>query len=380
MGRDDEEAEDLMSGRPKRFESSYLPDPLGAVRYVPVTLRGEVIGYLYASESESAAGFVRRLELMDTAFRAPWVWSKRLTEACTAGLDPLEALQKWRGAPEDPEGGGIAADAPEGEAESLGALEDLANPGYVDPRRDDPPGEQTWPDGTPIDRRKGWGPLSPMKIPETDYPASTEGPVRYLPVVLRGKVVGYLWASVTDDAAHWQVRGDAGALGKNAGVPWVMRLREAGKQGLTPLEALRVWKGTPEDPRGGAIPADAEEHEAPSLRALQELTGDYPASTDQAVRYFPVALRGRTVGYLWASVPDDAASFLARPDAGAAGESARVMWERRLREAAKEALTPLQALRKWWGAAEDPNGGAIPGKAKETETPSLRALEDIANK
>ncbi|WP_121435133.1 hypothetical protein [Actinomadura pelletieri] len=338
-----------------------------------------MIGYLYVSLPEFAAGFVRRREVMDMAFRAPVVWSERLTEACTDGLDPEEALQRWRGAPEDPEGGAIAADAPESEAESRDALEELANPGYVDPLKDFFAQEPTWPDGTPIDRRKVRETLGPIKVPETDYPASTDGPVRYFSVVLQGKVVGYLWASVNDDAAYWQDRGDAGALGYNAGVPWVMRLREAGAQGLTPLQALRKWKGAPEDPRGGAIPADAEEREAPSLRALRELTGDYAASTDQAVRYYPVRLRGKTIGYLWASVPDDAASYLARPDAGADGEDARSVWEQRLHEAVLDALTPLQAVRKWCGAPEDPRGGAIPGEKEEQLAPSLQALENIAN-
>ncbi|GLZ14105.1 hypothetical protein Acsp04_43400 [Actinomadura sp. NBRC 104425] len=58
-----------------------------------------------------------------------------------------------------------------------------------------------------------------------------------------------------------------------AGVPWVLRLREASIEGLTPLQALRKWKGAPEDPRGGATKADAQEQEAPSLEALKELAG-----------------------------------------------------------------------------------------------------------
>ncbi|RKS74712.1 hypothetical protein BZB76_3229 [Actinomadura pelletieri DSM 43383] len=367
-----------MSGRrPRRPASSYEDSARGSVRYVPVTLGGELIGYLWAANTEQAAGFVRRLKGPRAALRAPLLWSERLDAAATGGLEPLEALRKWRGAPEHAEGGGVPADAAEEEAKSVDELTERLNPDWVDPLKDFFAKEPTWPDGTPIDRRKAWEPLGPMQVPATDYPASTDGPVRYYPVVLQGKVVGYLWASVADDAAYWQDRADAGALGYNAGVPWVLRLREAAREGLTPLQALRKWKGAPEDPRGGAIPADAEEREAPSLRALQELTGDYATSTDEPVRYYPVRLRGRTVGYLWASV--DAASYLARPDAGADGENARTVWERRLHEAAKEALIPLQALRKWCGAPEDPRGGAIPDEVEEQEAPGLQALEDLAN-
>jgi hypothetical protein len=357
---------------------TYRHKAKGAVRYVPVTLRGELIGCLWAAEKENAAGFVRKLDGPKEAFRAPLVWSHRLGEAADEGLEPVEVLNRWRGAPEDPEGGTIAPDAPEATAEDNDALGDLLNPGYVDPLKDYFTKEPTLPDGTPMFRPSMAEPLGPMVLPETDYRSLTDQPVRYLPVVLGGRTVGYLWASVTDDAAHFKSRGDAGAVGKNAGVPWVLRLREAGREGLTPLQALRRWKGAPEDPQGGAIPADAEERVASSVDALKLLTGDYASSTADAVRYLPVVLGGRTVGYLWASLSEDAASFLARPDAGADGVEAGALWVERLRESVREGLTSVQALRRWHGAPEDPRGGVIPADAEEQEAPSLRALEELS--
>ncbi|RSN43870.1 hypothetical protein DMH08_37555 [Actinomadura sp. WAC 06369] len=87
------------------------------------------------------------------------------------------------------------------------------------------------------------------------------------------------------------------------------------------------------------------------------------------MRYYPVTLHGRTIGYLWASALDDAASFVAHADAGAA-----TVWSRRLHEAAIKGLTPRQALCAWKGAPEDPNGGAIPDDAEEQSALSLQAL------
>ncbi|MEU6033914.1 hypothetical protein ABZ801_00735 [Actinomadura sp. NPDC047616] len=231
-----------------------------------------MIGYLWAAVDGHAASFVRRVDGPEAAFRAPLVWSKRLRAAATEGATPLGALRKWKGAPEDPEGGGITADAPEREAETLSELKELANPGWVDPLQDFlvETQVQAWPDGTPMDRSKGWGPLAPMQLPETDYPALTEAAVRYLPVTRGDVVLGYLWASVTDDAAYYVERASAGDDGINAGGVWVPRLREAANEGLTPLQALRKWKGAPEDPRGGTIKADAREQQAPSLEALKE--------------------------------------------------------------------------------------------------------------
>lgn len=245
------------------------------MRYFVVPLQGEEIGCLWGAVHDNAASFVRRLDGPEAAFRARLVWSRRLRAAAREGLTPVEALCRWKGAPEDPEGGRIAADAPEQEAPSLESSERRVNPGYVDPLKDffDQHEMTTWTDGTPIDRSRGWGPLTPWKLPDTDFPAVTVAAVRYLPVTRGDVVLGYLWASVADDAAYYMKRADAGSDGFNAGGIWVPRLREAADEELTPLQALRKWKGAPEDPRGGAIKADAQEQEAPSLDALKELAG-----------------------------------------------------------------------------------------------------------
>ncbi|MFD0686804.1 hypothetical protein [Actinomadura fibrosa] len=240
----------------------------GAVRYLPVTAGGEVIGFLWAGEADDAAGFLRRLSAT-SGFRAPLTWQKRFVEAKQAGLGPLEALRRWAGSPEDPEGGGIAADADEQRAGSLDELRGIANPGHQEAPV--PEGPQFTPDGVPLDRSRGWEPLSPLTLDKPGYAFDTDTAVRYLPVVRNGDVVGYLWASETENAADYQRRAHGGPAAFEAGGPWLRRLEDAAREGLPALDALRRWKGAPEDPVGGTIPADAEERTAASLEELKGL-------------------------------------------------------------------------------------------------------------
>jgi hypothetical protein len=114
--------------------------------------------------------------------------------------------------------------------------------------------------------------LSPFTLRRRGYGFLTESPVRYLPVTRRGELVGYLWASVSGDAAHFVPRVGAGAEGNTAEYPWFLRLERAKEQGLTALEALRHWRGEPEHPRAGRIAADAIEQEAPNLDALHQIS------------------------------------------------------------------------------------------------------------
>lgn len=102
------------------------------------------------------------------------------------------------------------------------------------------------------------------------FPSTTESPVRHAPVVLRGAVVGHLWAATTDDAAGFVVRKAAGSFAFNASVQWAERLRWAKSNGLTPLQALRHWGGDVEGAeaaKAGAISGEVQEE--PTLAALE---------------------------------------------------------------------------------------------------------------
>ncbi|WP_158891577.1 hypothetical protein [Amycolatopsis anabasis] len=106
--------------------AGYPASAEGAVRYLPITLDDQVLGYLWAAETEDAAGYVRRASAGADGLRAGTWWRSRLAEAREAGLPPLAALRNWVGLPSYLESGGIAADAEEGRAASLRALKDLA--------------------------------------------------------------------------------------------------------------------------------------------------------------------------------------------------------------------------------------------------------------
>jgi len=229
------------------------------VRYYPVTLNGEIIGYLYATQDDDWASFVRRMESAHDTFRAAVEWSRRLDQAGNYGFSPLQALRHWVGKPEHPTAGGIAAGAQEQRASGNAALARLANP----PRGEDTPTETEVSEGLAYSG-EGWD-------VQQGYDFLSAGPVRWLPITRRGEVLGYLWASETDYAADYIDRTEAGTAGLDAGEPWVSRLDQAAAEGLAPLQALRRWVGEPEDPVAGGIAAGAVEQEAPSVEFVQRL-------------------------------------------------------------------------------------------------------------
>lgn len=102
------------------------------------------------------------------------------------------------------------------------------------------------------------------------YPRTTSSPIRYVPILMGDEVIGYLWAAVTDDAAHYVAREGAGDAGRNGAVAWIQRLRWAKANDLTPVRALTHWAGDPEDARAGKV-SSAEPLELPSLNALKAL-------------------------------------------------------------------------------------------------------------
>ncbi|MFD0691556.1 hypothetical protein [Actinomadura fibrosa] len=240
------------------------------VVYLPVTLDGELIGYLWAGTTDRAAGFVRRLEAASQSLEASIVWHQRLDEAHGEGLPAREAIRRWVGEPEHPRAGGIPAGTPEQDAATLAELDTLANP-HLPPEPGPLIQDGELPDGTPVDRSKGWGPLT-LTVPPT-YDTDAVGPVRYLPVTRNDVVLGYLWASVTGNAAAYLERPDTGLVGADAGGALIPRLREAYEAGLSPLEAIRRLKGGEE-----GVSAMAEEREVPALDDLRRLASEYTQS------------------------------------------------------------------------------------------------------
>ncbi|MEV0153941.1 hypothetical protein AB0H57_09405 [Micromonospora sp. NPDC050686] len=116
-----------------------------------------------------------------------------------------------------------------------------------------------------------------VSVPD-NYPNTTTAPVRCVPVLLGERTIGYLWAAVTDDAAGFVPRPDAGPAGLNAGIGWVQRIRWAKANQVRPLQLLRHWAGKPEHARAGLVP-DVAPAEAPSLAELRAYAqGQGPAA------------------------------------------------------------------------------------------------------
>lgn len=110
------------SGRPTEFgdlspftleRHDFLAVSDAPVRCLPVILRDQVIGCLWASETEDAAAFCARRGSGAVGFEAGGPWRTRLRKAREDGLSPLESIRMWVGEPEDPVGGGVPADAAE---------------------------------------------------------------------------------------------------------------------------------------------------------------------------------------------------------------------------------------------------------------------------
>ncbi|MGE7389902.1 hypothetical protein ACQKM2_30925 [Streptomyces sp. NPDC004126] len=88
-------------GQTPKFTAGYGRQASGPVRYVPVAGAREVLGYLWASDSESAASFEPRDAADLDAYRAGLVWLERLQDAYDQGLSPSAALAELGGSPGD---------------------------------------------------------------------------------------------------------------------------------------------------------------------------------------------------------------------------------------------------------------------------------------
>ncbi|WP_147288945.1 hypothetical protein [Nocardia mexicana] len=231
------------------------------------------MGYLWASVTHNSASFIRKLRMdggdpfSDPSLWATDVWADRLAAAYSQGVAAQDAVRAWVGAPEDPQGGGIPAGVAEHRTESLTALYEFANPGGPPPP-DPLVQDGMYPDGTPVDRSQGWGPV--VSAPVRRYPTVTDAAVRFAPVSKDGRVIGYLWASLADDAADYLPRtGDRD--GEIAAGTWQLRLSRAYREGQSPTQALQQCRQQPDDHLGGVIGLDVPEGQFAGLSELENL-------------------------------------------------------------------------------------------------------------
>lgn len=260
---------------PRQAEpDAYEPTTGSPIVYLPVMLGGRHVGYLWAGEDDRSASFIRRNEFLDEAFETPFVWIRRLREAHARGLPARQAIREWIGAPEDPVGGAVPAGACE-ETGRMDELRALANPGE---RR--PPWATL--DEDLFGAGAQSGDLEDLVPPAAEgpmgYRLEAEGPIRYLPVVRDGVILGYLWASAEEGAAMYLRRADAGLDGGNAGVPWIVRLRELYAAGVPAEQILARCQDMPADERAGGVPRDAKEQDLPGLEELKSLASGYEQS------------------------------------------------------------------------------------------------------
>jgi hypothetical protein len=105
-----------------------------------------------------------------------------------------------------------------------------------------------------------------------EYAYTAESTVTYVAVANRAGIIGYLWAADDEDAAGYEPRPALGGDAFNAGVPWVMKLREAKARRLRPSQALAEFSKLRGDEEMGRV-VPGSQAEAPNLAALKELAG-----------------------------------------------------------------------------------------------------------
>jgi hypothetical protein len=241
--------------------------------YLPVVLRGELIGCLWGSKMYVSAGFARRFPVPGVNLDPLLFWEERLDRCYRQGLTPSEAVRRWIRVPERPAGGAIP-DAREREAPSLLALWNQLNP--TGPPLGPGPDIQDgmFDDGTPLDRADGRGPLIGAPPPPT-YHTETGMAIRYLIVTKDGAPIGYIWTSVSGDAAGYLPRAVAGRSGRIAEGLWKTRLNDAYARGEASRAALRYCRKFPMHHLMGGIERDAIEYETSSLAELRNIANYY---------------------------------------------------------------------------------------------------------
>lgn len=94
------------------FRTLWAPDAYAhtcetAIQYAPAVADGRTLGYLWASTTGEAAGFVPAEAAGGDGWNSSVAWSTRLRRSKAEGLTALEALHAWTDKPEEPRTGRI---------------------------------------------------------------------------------------------------------------------------------------------------------------------------------------------------------------------------------------------------------------------------------
>lgn len=94
------------------------------VRYVAVANQAGLLGYLWGSDAEDAAGFEPRPAVRGKALQASVAWMRALRQAKAQGIPPSQALTELAKLPGDEQMGRVVAGS-ENEAASQAALKEM---------------------------------------------------------------------------------------------------------------------------------------------------------------------------------------------------------------------------------------------------------------
>lgn len=108
---------------PLNPETTYNKQPDGPVEFFSVERDGQIMGYLWFSDTEFAAGYKARESGGDIAFNIGLTWSPKLKEAKAEGLSPSEAVRRLALAADIP---ASAGSIPSLETRSVQTLVDLS--------------------------------------------------------------------------------------------------------------------------------------------------------------------------------------------------------------------------------------------------------------
>src|SRR4051794_6095617 len=97
--------------KPVNPRPRYANTANGPVRYLAVANQNGVIGYLWASDPDDAAGYEYLRSAGDDAANAGVPWYQRLRAAKAAGLPPSQALDRLAAEPGDPTIGRVVRDS-----------------------------------------------------------------------------------------------------------------------------------------------------------------------------------------------------------------------------------------------------------------------------